>query len=167
MRENNQTFKLQPHIVHDTDKIALNVFAFQGSASPPFLSITSLFLFFNTVASPCCSIKNSQNDKDKVEMGLKLVTFITTASDFRHWYSNNTTNNSYSTHHSPSSYGTTLWIKHQTIASYTTQYSLYCTLWTMYLQWSFLLIWALLGVEVILHYTQTHTFFSRGFTRPL
>lgn len=58
----------------------------------------------------------------------------------KQWYFNNKAINSYSTHHSPSSYGTTLWIKHQIIDSYTSQYSLYCTLWIMHVHWCFLLI---------------------------
>lgn len=40
------------------------------------------------------------------------------------WYFNNKAIHSYSTQHSSSSYGTTLWIKHQIIDSYSTQYSL-------------------------------------------
>lgn len=59
-----------------TDSFSLSLSPFQSSVVVIFCLPVSAF------TQHCCSINNSENDNDEGQTGLKLVTFITTTSDF-------------------------------------------------------------------------------------
>lgn len=115
-----------------------------------------------TVTCLCCSIR-ALKKRQSWGSDWKLAAFITTCSDFmwRQWYFNNKAINSYSTHHSPSSYGKTLWIKHQIIGSYTTIFSIVCSMNNGSLE-EFLLNTSLAWLWGNSAPTNTHILISRG-----